>query len=40
MYQPPPDSANVANIVTGHKYCKVIVTAVINMSESRHIKSV
>ncbi len=32
------DSANVANIVTGHKYCKVIVTAVINMSESRHIK--
>ncbi len=32
------DSANVANIMTGHKYCKVIITAVINMSESGHIK--
>lgn len=33
------DSANVANIITGKKYCKTVVTAVVNMSESRNIKA-
>lgn len=33
------DSANVANIITGNKDCKVIITAVVNMTESGHIKT-
>ena len=33
------DSANVANIITGKKYCKVVITAVVNMSESAYIKA-
>ena len=33
------DSANVANIITGNRYCKVVITAVLNMTESGHIKT-
>lgn len=32
------DSANIANIITGNKHCKVIITAIINMSEESHLK--
>lgn len=31
------DSANIANIITGKKNCKVIITAIINMSRSADI---
>lgn len=33
------DSANVANIISGNRYCKVIITAVLNMTESGHVKT-
>lgn len=32
------DSANVANILTGNRYCKVVITAILNMTESSSIK--
>lgn len=32
------DSANVANIITNNKQCKTVITAILNLSESKHIK--
>lgn len=34
------DSANVANILSGSKYCKTIITVVCNMSQEKKIKKI